>query len=144
MKINQLIDYAIDHKATDLHLSCGRPPIVRIDGDLYIVDAVNAEFLEEKTIVEMLKPLIPSEYAPLLNGNEEIDLSITFSKVARLRVNIFRQSRVLSVALRLIPYYPPSLEELGLPKILSRLCQLPHGIILVTGPTGSGKSTSLA
>ncbi|OGT22048.1 MAG: twitching motility protein PilT [Gammaproteobacteria bacterium RIFCSPHIGHO2_02_FULL_42_13] len=142
MDIKELLNYTAEQNASDLHLSTGLPPIIRKNGDLQIVKGET--MLKENIIVEMLKQLLTDRQFELVKQQFEVDLSVSLSKLARFRVNIFHQMRGISVAFRTIPYKIPTLEELGMPASFVNFCDLPNGIVLVTGPTGSGKSTTLA
>ena len=142
MDIVKLLTYTVSHNASDLHLSTGRPPLIRIDGDLKTIP--KTDVLNEDDIMSMLKDVIPSEIAKVLPKELDIDLSITVPEVSRFRLNIFSQYRGISAAFRTIPIKIPTIEGLGLSDIHYKLCDLPHGLILVTGPTGSGKTTTIA
>lgn len=142
MNIQQLLDLTVRRNASDLHLSVGFPPTMRIHGELIQVPG------EAITTPEQIESLI----APLLNETQkkiyqevfELDFSFEFESKARFRVNIYRQKGHPAAALRLIPYRILQLEELGLPQVASKLTELKQGFVLVTGPTGHGKSTTLA
>lgn len=142
MNITELLTYTFKNKASDLHLSSGLAPVVRIDGELKTIEG--EPVLQEGQIVAMLKEILTAKQFEQLKEQFEIDLAISVENVARFRVNIFHQVRGISVAFRTIPATVSSLEELGMPSMFAQLCDLPHGLILVTGPTGSGKSTTLA
>lgn len=132
---------AYETRASDLHMTIGSPPILRVDGALAALgeEAVTAPFMEE------LPPLILKE-KQLRRFEEagEVDLSYSVPGTSRYRVNLFRQRGGVSIAARVIPTRIPSLDELGLPPILHSLLEKPYGLFLVTGPTGSGKTTTLA
>jgi twitching motility protein PilT len=143
MDINNLLNYMVSHKASDLHLSSGIAPIVRIDEDL--IPVKGADTLDDSTIKSMVLSILPAQYKSTLEDQLDIDIGIGSDKLkARFRINIFHQHRGISVAIRYLSLKPPTLEELGLPIVFNRLCETPNGLILVTGPTGSGKSTTLA
>lgn len=133
----------VSHNASDLHLSSGAAPRIRIDNDIRVIEGVRA--LDEAMIQSMISTILPEQYkADLLN---RIDIDFGFAIIelsARFRINIFYQDRGISVAIRYISLVPPTLAELGLPKIFYELCEMHNGLIIVTGPTGSGKSTTLA
>ena len=142
MIIQELLENTVKNNASDLHLSTGEKPVIRVDGDLHMLEKMDvvAEDLLAKELVSISPPDIAKEL-----GNElDIDFGIGLSDIGRFRVNVFRQARGLSATFRTIPFRIPNLEELKTPKVLYDLCKLPHGLILVTGPTGSGKSTTLA
>jgi twitching motility protein PilT len=143
MDIIQLLNYAVTHKASDLHISTGMSPIVRIDGDLMPIE--NLPVLEEEDVKTILKAILPERRLQELSEKFSIDLSLSLEGVpGRFRVNIFYQLRGLSVVFRVIPEKILTLEELGLPKVLKKFCEYSQGLVLVTGPTGTGKSTTLA
>lgn len=143
MDIEQLLAVAIEHKASDLHLSSGRLPLIRVDGDLLPVE--NEQEIQHEVLLEALKKVLPPKRYEDLFEDLEVDLSLSFPNLkARFRVNVFFQLRGVSAAFRVIPLKITTLEELHMPKSLYDLVRLPHGLVLVTGPTGCGKSTTLA
>lgn len=142
MNINQLLDLAIQRNASDLHLSVGFPPTLRVHGDLVPV-AGEAPYTPEQ-VANLITPLLSDFQKSIYQQNLELDFSFDFESKARFRVNIFRQKGYTSVSLRLIPFQIPALAELGLPLVVDKLTRLKQGFILVTGPTGHGKSTTLA
>lgn len=142
MDLKQYLQGLIDTKASDLHLISGIPPTVRIDGELSVVPS--AGVLTPDQIMELLKQTLPSEQIERLNVNKEIDFSLAFSDKARFRVNAYTQKGSVAAAFRTIPLEIPDIESLGLPKLLHSFTTLKQGFILVTGPTGHGKSTTLA
>lgn len=142
MDIEQLLQYTVSKKASDLHLSTGEVPVVRIDGDLYKVP--HSSVMNDASLESMLRKVVPDRYISKLTAFHDIDLSFEIPKLSRFRVNIFRQYRGLSAAFRAIPVMIPTIDQLELPRIFYQLCHLHSGLILVTGPTGSGKTTTLA
>ena len=142
--LESLLRYAVEHSASDIHLKVGSPPVVRIDGALIHVPGTPkltpAEL--EKVSMEL------TEHVPVrrdeLRDNGETDLAFPFRGVGRFRVNIFRQRGSASVVMRLVPNTIPELESLGLPEVVRTLAEEERGIVLVTGTTGSGKSTTMA
>lgn len=142
MDIKQLLQSVIDAKASDLHLVTGIPPTLRVDGELLPVPSVGV--LTPDAINELLRQVLSSEQVERLNVNKELDFSLGFSEKGRFRVNAYTQKGSLAAAFRLIPLTVPSIESLGLPKILHSFTNLRQGFVLVTGPTGHGKSTTLA
>lgn len=142
MEIKQLLQTVIDSKASDLHLISGIPPMLRIDGVLLAVPG--AGVLTPDIISELLRQTLTSEQFERLSVNKEIDFSLSFSEKGRFRVNAYTQKNSLAVAFRLIPLVIPEIETLGLPPILHSFTTLRQGLVLVTGPTGHGKSTTLA
>lgn len=142
MNIQQLLDLTIQRHASDLHLSVGFPPILRIHGDLIPLPGEPPATPEQ---VESLVAQLLSDYQKnIYQQNLELDFSFDFALKARFRVNIYKQKGYSAVALRLIPFNIPTFEELGMPPVLNKLTDLKQGFILVTGPTGHGKSTTLA
>jgi twitching motility protein PilT len=127
--------------ASDIHLIAGTPPVFRINGEL---KPQAGDRLMPKDTLEMARELLTAELWEFLQERREVDISYGIPNVSRFRVNVFYQRSAISIALRVIPKIIPSIEELGLPLILQEVVQAPHGLFLVTGPTGSGKSTSLA
>lgn len=142
MDIKQYLQMVIDSKASDLHLIAGIPPTLRIEGELTPV--TNMGISSAESISELLKQSLTSEQLERLNVNKEIDFSIAFSDKARFRVNAYTAKNNLAAAFRLIPLTIPPVDTLGLPKILHSFTGLRQGLVLVTGPTGHGKSTTLA
>lgn len=142
MDIKSLLTYAVEHNASDLHLSSGLVPMVRLDGDLFHVE--KASVLEETDLVAMLKNVLPQKRFEQLSKCFEMDLSLAIPELARFRVNIFHTLFGLGAAFRIIPMEILTLKDLGMPKVLNDLCDLPNGLVLLTGPTGTGKSTTLA
>lgn len=142
MDIKQYLQYVIDTKASDLHLIAGVPPTIRVEGELAPI--ANLGISTSDSISELLKQVLNSEQIERLNVNKEIDFSIAFSDKARFRVNAYTQKNTMAAAFRQIPLVIPPLDSLGLPKILHGFTGLRQGLVLVTGPTGHGKSTSLA
>lgn len=142
MNIQQLLELTISRDASDLHLSVGFQPMLRINGELIVVNG--EPIITSEEIENAIGILLPQEQRNIFRQTLEFDFSFEFEGRARFRVNIYRQKGNSSVALRLIPFRIPPLEELGLPAIISKLTELKQGFILVTGPTGHGKSTTLA
>jgi len=137
----ETLKFAVKNNASDVHFSSGKPPILRIIGELKRIDTAP---IEMDALSEYLKQFLSSEQKQKLNTNEEIDFSLDMPGVSRFRVNIYKHSFGLSAAFRLIPTQIRTLEELRLPAILKKFTQHKKGLILLTGPTGSGKSTTLA
>lgn len=142
MDIKQLLQTTIDSKASDLHLVAGIPPTLRIEGELVPVPSLG--ILTPEMVQELLKQVLTSEQVERLTVNKELDFSLPFSDKGRFRVNAYTQKNSLAAAFRLIPLTIPSIETLGLPTLLHSFTSLRQGFILVTGPTGHGKSTTLA
>jgi twitching motility protein PilT len=142
MTIHDLLQKTISAKASDLHLTVGSPPVLRIAGKLSPISETKP--LDAKQSEELIFALLNEEQTGRLQNEREIDLSLSFGDVARFRINAFYQKGYLTAALRLIPFEIPTIEELNLPKILYDFCKLPQGFVLITGPAGQGKSTTLA
>lgn len=142
MNINQLLELTVARNASDLHLSVGFPPMIRIHGDLFPVPGESA--IAPDHIEALIKPLLSPIQENIFRQVLELDFSFEFEGKARFRANIYRQRGNIAAALRLIPFYIPNIEELGLPPVVKKLTELKQGFILVTGPTGHGKSTTLA
>lgn len=129
-------------KASDLHLTAGAPPTVRVAGDLRPLK--DAAKLEAASLQRVLYAMLTQQQREVFEENLELDLSFVLPGRARFRVNMYRQREALGAAFRMIPFDIKSLEELGIPPVVSTFAKLPRGFVLVTGPTGSGKSTTLA
>jgi twitching motility protein PilT len=140
--IDDLLGGMVRWNASDLHLSVGSAPVVRVRGELRPLE--NVPVVTEDQSHELLYRMLTTEQQKRLEIERQIDVSHAIPGVARFRVNVFFQSGTLGAAFRLIPAEIKSLEELGLPESLHDLTQKPRGLVLVTGPTGSGKSTTLA
>jgi len=142
MDIKQLLQQVVDTNASDLHLIAGISPMLRIDGELTPVPTTG--ILTPDQIQELLKQSLTSEQLERLTVNKEIDFSFPFNDKARFRVNAYTQKLSLAAAFRRIPLEIPAIDSLGLPKIIHSFTTLRQGLVLVTGPTGHGKSTTLA
>ncbi|PIS12391.1 type IV pili twitching motility protein PilT [candidate division WWE3 bacterium CG09_land_8_20_14_0_10_47_33] len=141
-KVQIFLQKAVEAGASDLHLTVGAPPTLRIQGDLSPIAGESPLGPEE--VESLIFELLSEEQKDLLLTQKEIDFSFAYGDVARFRVNAFHQRGYLAASLRRIPLKIPTIDELNLPKILFEFCDLPQGFILVTGPTGHGKSTTLA
>lgn len=141
-KIEILLEEVIKKKASDLHLQVGLPPMLRVDGALKAVSGT--EVLNEETIEALVFALLDDDQKQILLKDKEFDFSFAFGDLGRFRVNAFHERGNLAAALRLIPSELLSVEQLGLPNIVNKFAEYPRGLVLVTGPTGSGKSTTLA
>ncbi len=140
-KINNWLHAAYEFKASDIHLSVGVPPVFRINGEL---KRYGEETLSPEDTETLAKEMIPEFMLERFEERGELDFSYSVPGISRFRVNAYRQRNSVAIAIRIIPTRIPSLEELQLPSILQTLMDKPQGLILVTGPTGSGKSTTLA
>ena len=141
MTITQLLEELISRNGTDLHLTVGGPPMLRIDGDLI---PTNHEVLTPKVTKELIYALLNDEQKKKFETTRELDLSFGIPNLSRFRGNVFMQRGAIGMAIRTIPYKIRSFKELGLPPIAAELATRSKGLILVTGPTGCGKSTTLA
>src|SRR5215813_760945 len=139
--IAQLLAFAVKNNASDLHLSSGVPPMIRVDGDM---KRINMPPLSHKEVHSMVYDIMNDKQRKAYEEFFETDFSFEIPKLARFRVNAFNQNRGAGAVFRNIPSVILSLDDLNSPKIFRDLCMLPRGLILVTGPTGSGKSTTLA
>lgn len=141
MSIQEYLEIVIRKEASDLHLVVASPPVIRLDGQLTpVATAVLTPDDAETLVFELLSP----EQKEMLLVNKELDFSFALGDVARFRVNAYYQKGYLSAALRLIPSYIKTIEELNLPKICHSFAKMRQGFVLVTGPTGHGKSTTIA
>lgn len=141
MDISELLAFSVKNKASDLHLSSGLPPMIRVHGD---VRRINLPPLEHKDVHGMIYDIMNDAQRKVYEENLECDFSFAIPGLARFRVNAFNQDRGAAAVLRTIPSKILSLEDLNAPKIFTELALKPRGLVLVTGPTGSGKSTTLA
>jgi len=139
--ISDILREVVNKNASDLHLTVGLPPVVRVDGRLETLDM---PVLKPNDTRDLIYSILTQDQRQKLETDWEVDLSFSLYGVARFRVNAFFQRGTLSAAFRLIPVAIKSIDELGLPKILHTFVHKPRGLVLVTGPTGSGKSTTLA
>lgn len=142
MEIKDLLSQVIERKASDLHLIVGIPPTLRIDGNLFPL--LDLPQLDQQTIENLLREVTNDEQREILTVNREIDFSVGYGDQARFRVNAYYQKSSMAASFRWIPTAIPPIDSLGLPKICHQLTQLRQGLILLTGPTGHGKSTSMA
>jgi twitching motility protein PilT len=140
-KIDNILKSAIEFKASDIHLTVGVPPIFRIHGD---IKRYGKDILLPPDTEEMAKVIIPENLWDVFIEKGELDFSYGIPGVSRFRVNAYHQRKSIAMALRVVSSKTPTLEDLDLPAIIPKLVEKPQGLILVTGPTGSGKSTTLA
>lgn len=141
MDLTELLSIGVRRNASDVHLTVGIPPTYRIDGAL--ISLVEKKLTTEDTL-DLVKQALDETRLKKLNETGEIDFSYSIPSIGRFRVNAFKQRGSYALVLRIIPLEIPLMDELGLPSILNDLSKLPRGLILVTGPTGSGKTTTLA
>ena len=141
MDISELLAFVVKNKASDLHLSAGLPPMIRVQGD---IRRINLPPLENKDVHAMVYDIMNDGQRKFYEENLECDFSFEIPNLARFRVNAFNQNRGAGGVFRTIPSKVLSLEELKAPKVFGEIANQPRGVVLVTGPTGSGKSTTLA
>ena len=141
-RIESLLEECVRTKASDLHLQVGLPPILRIDGALQPVSGYGN--LDEATVERLIFSTLEEDQKQILIKDKEFDYSFSFGDLGRFRVNAFHEKGNLAGAFRLIPNEVQSISELGMPTVVSSFADFPRGLVLVTGPTGSGKSTTLA
>lgn len=139
--LRQLLEEMVKADASDLHLTVGSPPVIRVDGKL---SKMQYDILTPENTKKLAYSIMSEKQRLKFETNSELDLSFGIENMSRFRGNVFVQRGNVAVALRRIPYEVMTFEELGLPKVVSDLAKLQRGLILVTGPTGSGKSTTLA
>ncbi|MBL0353890.1 MAG: type IV pilus twitching motility protein PilT [Candidatus Dechloromonas phosphoritropha] len=141
MDITELLAFGVKNKASDLHLSAGVPPMIRVHGD---VRRINLPAMEHKDVHSMVYDIMTDTQRKIYEETLECDFSFEIPNLARFRVNAFNQQRGAGAVFRTIPSKILSLDDLNCPKIFKAISEYPRGIVLVTGPTGSGKSTTLA
>jgi twitching motility protein PilT len=140
--LNELLTILIERRGSDLHLKVNQPPVIRVDGTLYRLEG-RLPFADED-LREMLQAILTQEEAEEFDRDLELDLSYTLPGHGRFRVNYFQQKGFIGGVMRHIPFEIPTIDGLGLPPVLKDISMRPRGFVLVTGPTGSGKSTTLA
>jgi twitching motility protein PilT len=141
MEISDLLAFSVKNKASDLHLSAGLPPMIRVNGD---VRRINVDSLDHKGVHGMVYDIMNDGQRKFYEENLEVDFSFEIPGLARFRVNAYNQNRGAAAVFRTIPSKVLTLEQLNCPPIFKDISEQPRGIVLVTGPTGSGKSTTLA
>lgn len=142
LRIESLLEECVRRKSSDLHLQVGVPPMLRVDGALTPVSGT--KILDEKAIEKLVFAVLDEDQRSILLKDKEFDFSFAFGDIARFRVNAFHERGNVAAAFRLIPNVIKSIGELGMPAIVESFADFPQGLVLVTGPTGSGKSTTLA
>ena len=141
LHMDELLTLAVQRKASDFHLTAGLPPMIRLDGELV---PLPYQPLKPNDIQRLIYEILSDDNITKFESTHELDCSYTVKDVARFRMNIFMQRSAMAAALRLIPSRIPSFDELGLPGVIRDMSKRTSGLILVTGPTGSGKSTTIA
>jgi twitching motility protein PilT len=141
MEISQILQMCVERGGSDIHLTVGKPALLRIDGRL---DPIGTAPLTASQTEQLMKAIASEEHQQKVSEMGGVDFGFSFGKVARFRVSVYKQKGRFALALRLIPNKILGFEDLGLPEKIKELCQRPRGLVLVTGPTGSGKTTTLA
>ena len=141
LNMDRILHACVSQGASDIHLTVGRPPVLRLDGHLR---SLETKVLEPDDTVALMKAITPDRGQQELQEEGGTDFGFAYGDAARFRVSVFRQKGNVSIVLRQIPNKILTFEEIGLPKICAALCRRPRGLFLVTGPTGSGKTTTLA
>lgn len=142
IRIEILLQEVINQRASDLHIQVGLPPMLRVDGALGPIP--NTPMLDAESVEKLIFSILDQDQQQILVKDKEFDFSFAFGDLGRFRVNAFHERGNLAAALRLIPNNIESIAQLGLPKTVEKFADFPRGLVLVTGPTGSGKSTTLA
>jgi len=142
LNLRILLQEMIKRGASDLHITVGNPPKIRIDGDL--ADSMSKQVLAPKDTLQLAYSILTDNQKKRFETEDELDFSFGVQNLSRFRGNVYKQRGCVAMAIRQIPYEIISLEKLGLPPIANTLADRPRGLVLVTGPTGSGKSTTLA
>src|SRR5881397_2171768 len=140
--VPELLEIVLDRGASDLHLTAGAPPTIRLHGDL--IRLVDYPILSPRALQGMIYAILPQKMRERLEGELELDMSYSLPGKARFRVNVYFQRDSIGAAFRMIPFEIKAIQDLGLPPVVQEFARLPRGFVLVTGPTGSGKSTTLA
>lgn len=141
MEIQQLLAFAVAKQASDVHLSSGMPPLLRIDGQMQRLDL---EPMAEPVVAQLLATIMTDQHRGQLEAVGSVDFALDIEALSRFRVNVFKQQHGLAAVFRLIKSQVPTLEQLAAPDIFKTIAALKQGLVLVTGATGSGKSTTLA
>jgi twitching motility protein PilT len=141
VSMEDLLLEAVERKASDVHLTPGSPPIMRVNREMLTFDFPSLTPLD---VQQLILQIVQPHQKQTLEKELELDFSYSITNVARFRGNVMFQRGSLALALRIVPYQIPNIDGLGLPPVIKELCFLPRGLVLVTGPTGSGKSTTLA
>ena len=141
MEIRELLVLCIEKKASDLHITDGEPPILRIDGKLH---RTNLHVLDKETLKKMIYGILTNTQKEIFERDLELDFSLALPGMDRFRINIHTQKGSVEAAFRRVPLVIPTMGDLGLPSIVTDLARKPNGLVLLTGPTGVGKTTTLA
>src|ERR1700689_2881672 len=141
LQIDRLLETVVKRKASDLHLAVGKPPVLRLHGHMR---ELQTKVLDPEDTVALMKSITPERIQQEYEEGGSGDFGFAYGEEARFRVSIFKQKGNCSLVLRRIPSTLLTFEQIGLPKMAEQICRRPRGIFLVTGPTGSGKTTTLA
>lgn len=141
MEVSELLAFTVKNKASDLHLSSGEPPMIRINGDM---TRIKMPPVDKRDIQSMVYDIMNDAQRKAFEEHLELDFSFSLGEIARFRVNVFEQKRGMAAVFRVIPSEVLTMDDLNCPDIFKDIAMTPRGICLVTGPTGSGKSTTLA
>jgi twitching motility protein PilT len=141
MNIQELLNFSVQQKASDLHITAGMPPLIRVDGD---IRRINVEPMDHKTVHGLIYEIMNDRQRKSYEAELEVDFSFEVPGLARFRVNAFMQHRGAAAVFRTIPSRVLTMDELGMGEVFRRIADNPRGLVCVTGPTGSGKSTTLA
>ncbi|MFP8966710.1 type IV pilus twitching motility protein PilT [Pokkaliibacter sp. CJK22405] len=141
MDITELLSFSVNQNASDLHLSAGQPPLIRVDGE---IRRIKMDPLDNKLVLDLVYSIMNDAQRNVFEQELEADFSFELPNLARFRVNVFNQNRGCAAVFRTIPSKVLSMEQLGLGPIFRKLSERPRGLVLITGPTGSGKSTTMA
>jgi twitching motility protein PilT len=142
VNLRALLEEMIEKEASDLHVTAGERPKLRIDGD--ITDSSSPDVLTAKDTLQLVYSVLTENQKKRFETEDELDFSFGIQNLARFRGNVFKQRGCVAMVIRMIPFNVRTFQELGLPPVVAKLAERPRGLILVTGPTGSGKSTTLA
>src|SRR3974390_2725662 len=142
MDLDEILTIAAKAKGSDIHIKTGLPPIVRIDGRLHPIP--NTQRLSPDVVMDMCQAMMNDRQRRLFEENSEVDLAYAVPGLGRFRVSAYRQRGTVAMVFRTISFTIPTLDGLNLPPVLKKICQEERGLILVTGTTGSGKSSTLA
>lgn len=141
MEVSELLAFTVKNEASDLHLSSGEPPMIRIHGDM---TRIKMPAIDKREVQTMVYDIMSDTQRKRFEEHHELDFSFALGDIARFRVNVFEQNRGIAAVFRVIPKDVLTLETLNCPEVFKNIAMTPRGICLVTGPTGSGKSTTLA
>ena len=142
VNLRALLEEMIEKEASDLHVTAGERPKLRVDGDM--TDSSATEILSAKDTLQLAYSVLTENQKKRFETEDELDFSFGIQNLARFRGNVFKQRGCVAMVIRMIPFNVRTFQDLGLPPVVAKLAERPRGLILVTGPTGSGKSTTLA